>query len=416
MNANVSEQMNRQQSSRTERGRASSALLVGGIILLALNLRASLTSVGPLISVIQADTHISDGLAGLLTTLPLLAFAALSPLASRLARRFGMKVVLLFSLFILTLGIVVRSLSPVVALFGGTAILGMAIALMNVLLPSLVKRDFPRHAGVMTSIYTSVMSASASLAAGISIPLAAGLGWRRSLLSWAFLSVLAVFVWLPQLRSRHLPEAPAREGWRPRDLWHSALAWQITLFMGLQSLMFYVIIAWGPTILIDAGMNAATAGLMLALNQVVSVLASLVVPVIAARFPGQRPLVIGAAILCLTAVIGLGFVGSSLAALWMALLGLGSGACISLALMFFIVRAPDALISAELSGMAQSIGYLLAAVGPTMFGLVHDWTHSWTTPLLLLALLIIVMLLAGLGAGRDALVAGQEPQVAPKPH
>jgi CP family cyanate transporter-like MFS transporter len=413
MKTNISGQTNRPQSDQPGRSRVSSALLVGGIILLALNLRASLTSVGPLIGVIQADTHISDALAGLLTTLPLLAFAALSPLASRLARRFGMEVVLFFSLLMLTLGIVVRSLAPVVALFVGTVILGLAIALMNVLLPSLVKRDFPRHVGVMTSIYTSVMSASASLAAGISIPLAVGFGfgWRGSLLSWALLSALAIFVWLPQLRSRHQPEAPAREGWRPRDLWRSALAWQITIFMGLQSLMFYVIIAWGPTILINAGMSAATAGLMLALNQVVSVLASLVVPVIAGRFPEQRPLVIVAAALCLVAVAGLGFTSSLLAGLWMALLGLGSGASISLALMFIIVRAPDARISAELSGMVQSIGYLLAAVGPTMFGLIHDWTHSWTTPLLLLALLIIVMLLAGLGAGRNALVTGKESQV-----
>lgn len=416
MTTNVSGQTPLGQSRQTRHSRVSRGLLIGGIILLALNLRASLTSVGPLIGAIRADTHISDALAGLLTTLPLLAFAALSPVASRLARCFGMEVTLFFSLLLLTLGIVVRSLSPLLALFAGTIIVGLAIAIMNVLLPSLVKRDFPRYVGVMTSMYTSVMSASASVAAGISVPLAVGLGfgWRGSLQSWALLSVLGLLVWSPQLRLRHRPEVSPGAGWRLRDLWRSTLAWQITIFMGLQSLMFYVIIAWGPTILVDAGMKATTAGLMLALNQMISVLASLVVPVIAGRFPGQRPLVVVAAMLSLVAVAGLGLTSGPLAGLWIALLGLGSGACISLALMFLIVRAPDAHISAELSGMAQSIGYLLAAIGPTAFGLIHDWTHTWTTPLLLLALLIIVMLLAGLGAGRDALVTDGATQIAPE--
>jgi CP family cyanate transporter-like MFS transporter len=410
MKANISGQTNRQQSGQPERSWISNIMLVGAIVLLAINMRASLTSVGPLISAIRADTHISDALAGLLTTLPLLAFAALSPLASRLARRFGIEMVLFLSLLILTLGIVLRSLLPVIALFVGTAILGLAIALMNVLLPSLIKRDFPGQVGVMTSIYSSVMSASASLAAGISVPLAAGFsfGWRGSLLSWGLLSALAALVWLPQLRFRHRPEAPARGVRRSHNLWRSALAWQVTIFMGLQSLLFYVAIAWLPTILHDAGMNVATAGLMLALTQVISVLASLVVPVIAGRFPGQRPLVVMAAASFLVAVAGLGLAGDHFVVLWIALFGLGSGASFSLALMFLVLRVPDAPTSAELSGMAQSIGYSLAAVGPILFGLAHDWIHSWTTPLLLLTLLILVMLIAGLGAGRDAVVAARE--------
>jgi CP family cyanate transporter-like MFS transporter len=409
METNISEQTNLGQRGRS---RVRTTLLVVGIILLAVNLRASITSVGPLIDVIRADTHISDGLAGLITTLPLLAFAALSPLAPRLALRWGIEAVLMMSLLILMLGIVLRSTSPVGALFVGTAILGSAIALMNVLLPSLVKRDFPRHVGLMTSVYSSVMNAGASLGAGISVPLALGLGlgWRGSLLCWAGVAALAALVWLPQLRFRHLTTAPPGGMRALRDLWRSALAWQVTLFMGLQSLVFYVNIAWIPTILTGEGMSSSTAGLMLSLNQFVSIFASLAMPVLAARLRGQRPLVVVASTASLTGIAGLWLVGSPLAALWMVLLGLGAGACISLALMFLILRAPDAHFSAELSGMAQSIGYLLAAAGPILFGLLHDWTSSWTIPLLLLIVIILIMLVVGLGAGRDAVITRSSNQ------
>lgn len=414
MKANISEQTNLEQPGQHGRSRVKGILLVAGIILLAINLRPSLTSVGPLISVIRADTHISDGLAGLITTLPLLAFAALSPLAPRLAHRWSIEVVLMISLLVLTLGIVLRSIPPIGALFVGTVILGSAIALMNVLLPSLIKRDFPHHAGLMTSVYSSVMNASASLAEGISVPLALGLsiGWRGSLLCWAGLATLAALVWLPQLRFRHLAAAPP-EGVRAlRDLWRSPLAWQVTLFMGLQSLIFYVTITWVPTVLIDEGMSSTAAGLMLSLNQFVSIFASLVMPVLATRLHGQRLLVVVASVSSLAAIAGLWLTGSYLAALWMVLLGLGAGACISLALVFLILRAPDAHISAELSGMAQSIGYLLAAVGPILFGLLYDWTHSWTIPLLLLIVIALVMLVVGLGAGRDAVIARSDQHIA----
>lgn len=407
MKANISGQTNLEQPGQHGRTRARSVLLVAGIILLAVNLRASLTSVGPLIGVIRADTHISGGLAGLITTLPLLAFAALSPLAPRLAHRWSIEVVLMMSLLILMLGIVLRSTSPIEALFVGTAILGSAIALMNVLLPSLVKRDFPRHVGLMTSVYSSVMNAGASLGAGISVPLALGLGlgWRGSLLCWAGLAALAVLVWLPQLRSRHLTAAPPGRVRALRDLWRSPLAWQVTLFMGLQSFVFYVNIAWIPTILTNEGVNSSTAGLMLSLSQFISIFASLVTPMLATRLRGQRSLVVAASASALTGIAGLWLVGSSLAALWMVLLGVGAGACISLALMFLILRAPDAHFSAELSGMAQSIGYLLAAAGPILFGLLYDWTHAWTIPLLFLIVIILVMLAVGLGAGRDAVMS-----------
>ncbi len=385
--------------------RLSTALLVTGIVLLAANLRPAITSVGPLIGDIRADTGISNGLIGLLTALPLLAFAALSPLAPRLARRWGMELTLLVSLIALAVGIVLRSLPSVAALFAGTALLGTAIAISNVLLPSLMKRDFPTRAGLMTSVYSTIMGGWAALAAGVSVPIAQGLGigWRGSLACWALLAIVAIVVWLPQLRS-HRAGASERTGTTIRGIWRSPLAWQVTLFMGFQSLVFYAVVTWLSAILHDQGMNATSAGWIVSLFQLVGIPSTFFVPMLAGRRPSQRLLVVAIGILCLTAYAGLLSTGNTLIPLWITLLGLGQGACISLALMFFILRTPDAAHAAELSGMAQSIGYLLAAAGPVLFGLLHDLTHAWTIPLLGLVAVTLGMLWTGLGAGRNATV------------
>lgn len=393
---------------RTDRrspSRLSTVLLVVGIVLLSANLRPAITAVGPLIGEIRADTGISNELVGLLTALPLLAFAALSPLAPRLARRWGMEFTLLASLIVLTAGILLRSLPSVAALFVGTAMLGLAIAIGNVLLPSLMKRDFPSHVGLMTSVYSTIMGSWAALAAGVSVPIAQGLsiGWRGSLACWAILAVSATIVWLPQLRSQR---SMASEGTRTtvHGLWQSPLAWQVTLFMGFQSLVFYAIVTWLSDILRDQGLSATSAGWIVSLFQVVGIPSILFVPTLAGRRPSQRVLVVAVGILCLTAYAGLLSTGNTLVILWITLLGLGQGACLSLALMFFVLRTPDAPHAAELSGMAQSIGYLLAAAGPVLFGLLHDLTHTWTIPLLTLVAVTLGTLCAGLGAGRNATI------------
>src|SRR5215217_9094746 len=251
------------KSSITEvagRPRLRSIIFVVGILLLAANLRPALTGVAPLIGEIRADTGISNGAAGLLTTLPLLAFALLSPVAPRVARRFGLEGVLLASLLVLAAGILLRWVGTVAALFLGTAILGAAIAFGNVLLPGLVKREFPERAGLMTSIYSTSLGISAALAAGVSVPLTKldGIGWRGALAVWALPALLAGVAWLPQLGRSDRPADPsARNSPGVRDLWRSPLAWQVTLFMGLQSLSYYVTLTWLPEILQAEGMSAA---------------------------------------------------------------------------------------------------------------------------------------------------------------
>jgi CP family cyanate transporter-like MFS transporter len=382
-------------------------LLVVGIVLVAANLRPALTSVAPLISQIRTDTGISNGVAGLLTTLPLLAFGLLSPAAPRLTHRFGIEHALLASLLLLAAGILLRSAGAVAALFLGTAVLGAAIVVGNVLLPSLVKREFPEHAGLMTSVYSTALGISAALAAGVSVPVAqlTGISWRGSLALWALPALLAAVAWLPQLRRSDRPLDTSTQTSRVSGLWRSVLAWQVTLFMGLQSLAYYMTLTWLPEILREEGVSAARAGWMLALSQAVAIVTMFLAPMIAGRRPSQQGVVVAAVALSGTGTLGLLIAGSTISALWVVLLGLGQGACFSLALTFFALRAPDSEHAAALSGMAQSVGYLLAAAGPFLFGVLRDATHAWEVPLALLLAITVCLLIAGLGAARDAHVA-----------
>jgi MFS transporter, CP family, cyanate transporter len=392
------------RADQRRRLRVRGVLLVLGFVLLAANLRPALTSVAPLIGQIRADAGISNGVAGLLTALPLLAMGVLSPIAPRLAGRFGMERVLLTSMLVLAAGILLRSAGAVAALFSGTVVLGAAIALGNVLLPSLVKREFPDRAGLMTSIYSTALAISAAIAAGASFPIAnqTGIGWRASLALWALLALVAAVAWLPQLRSARPADASAETSHEVGGLWRSALAWQVTLFMGLQSLGYYVVLTWLPEILQEeAGISASRAGWMLALAQGVGIASIFLAPVLADRRPSQYSVVVGAVALTGTGALGLLVAADTATALWVVLLGLGQGACFSLALTFFALRTPDPEHAAALSGMAQSVGYLLAAAGPFLFGVLRDATHAWTVPLALLLSLAVCLLITGLGAARN---------------
>ena len=395
------------RADQRRRLRGRGVLLVVGIVLLAVNLRPALTGLTPLIGQIRADTGISYGVAGLLTALPLLAMGLLSPIASLLAHRFGMELVLLASMLVLAAGILLRSARAVTALFLGTAVLGAAIAIGNVLLPGLVKREFPERVGLMTSTYSTALAVSAAIAAGASFPLAdeVGIGWRASLGSWALLALVAAVAWLPQMRSARPTNASPADSQGVNGPWRSALAWQVTLFMGLQSLGYYVVLTWLPEILQEqAGISASLAGWMLALAQAVGIASIFLAPVLAGMRPSQHGVVVVAVALTGAGALGLLVAAETATALWVVLLGLGQGACFSLALTFFALRAPDSEHAAALSGMAQTVGYLLAAVGPFLFGLLRDTTHAWTVPLALLFAVAVCLLLTGLGAARDAYV------------
>lgn len=381
-------------------------LLVTGIILIAINLRPALAGVGPLVSAIREATGLSNTMLGFLTTLPLLAFGVVSMFTSVFTRRFGIEGTIAGALALITVGISLRIAPSSIALFGGTLLLGIGIAFGNVLLPSLVKRDFPDKTGLMTSLYSSMLGLGAALAAGVSVPLAEdlNLGWHWSLGVWALLSLFALLVWLPQLNRQTLPKHARSFKKSMSDLGNSKIAWNVALFMGLQSLAFYVILAWLPEILQDRGLDANTAGWLLSLSQGTGVLGTLIVPVWAEKISDQRKLVWILVIMEIISILGLMLPELFLAGLWASIIGFSLGGSFGLALLFIVLRTEDTETATELSGMAQSVGYLLAATGPTLFGALHDVTRTWFFPLLLLFFVALLKIVTGLIAGKPTSV------------
>ncbi|MFB8377745.1 CynX/NimT family MFS transporter [Paenibacillus taichungensis] len=381
--------------------------IILGIVLIAMIMRSPLTSVGPLIGSIRESLGLSNATAGLLTTLPLLAFALLSPFAPFLARRLGVERTLLYALVLLIVGIAIRSLAATASLFAGTALIGLAIAVCNVLIPSLVKRNFAHQVGLMTGVYSVSMNLSGAIASGVSVPVARdlGFGWNGALGIWGVLVLLAALFWLPQARASRGSAIAATSGvLKRRSLWRSPLAWMVTIFMGMQSLLFYVLVAWLPEIMTSRGLSEDSAGWMLSLFQTAALPVAFIVPIVAGRMKNQRLLVIIMTILLFVSLGGLYFGGNALISLWTVLLGIGGGCAFSLAMIFLSLRTKDAHDTVSLSGMSQSVGYLLAATGPILFGLLHDIAASWNPPLLLLLVVSALLLLFGLGASSNRTV------------
>lgn len=366
------------------------------ILLIAANLRASVTVVGPLLSTISGHYGLSGTAAGLLTALPVLGFAAFSPVALRLSRRAGTPIALLLAMLVLATGIIVRSLPSVAALFAGTAALASAIAVANVLLPAVVKERFPKRQGAITGLYVTAMGLMAAIASAVAVPLARAApgGWRTALGVWVALVVIAAALWVPRIRSMGTPPLPA-----PAAIpWRSPVAWKVTAFMGLQSLAFFAIIGWLPSLLESHRISAHAAGLELFAYQIAALVASLFLPVVIDRSADHR------AMSCIAAVFaGLSYAGLAafpgLSLLWTLGAGCAAGATLVLALSFMGMRATAPEQAAALSAMAQSVGYVLAAVGPFLFGVLHAASGSWIPSLLLLVASAIAVFAVGLGAG-----------------
>ncbi|MDW5513019.1 CynX/NimT family MFS transporter [Serratia proteamaculans] len=383
-------------------------LLITGIMLVAANLRAALTSVGPLLEQIQQQLSLSATSAGLLNSLPLILFAVLSPVTPSLAKRMGIERTLGMALLLLIGGIVLRSLPQTNMLWLGTVLIGAAIAFANVVLPTLVKRDFPSRAAAMIAGYAAVMSLVAATASGLAVPLAElnNLGWRFSLLCWSLPALLALMVWLPQLRRPAASATADTSALQPapsRSPWGSALGWQVALFMGLQSITFYTIIGWFSAFAASHGTSPQQAGFELFIYQVVAIAANFVMVFILSRARDQRAIALCSSLLIFTGVAGLLLMPAN-SLVWLIFAGLGAGSSLVLALSFFGLRSSHHHQATQLSGMAQSVGYLLAALGPTLFGLLHDLTQGWRLPLAILLALTLLQMLFGILAGRNRVI------------
>ncbi|WP_138495272.1 CynX/NimT family MFS transporter [Paenibacillus pinistramenti] len=418
--------------------RTSAALLLTGIILIAANLRTPLTSLSPLLDMIRVDIPISSTLAGFLTTLPLLAFAGLSPFVPRLARQYGMANTLFAALLVLLAGSLVRQGGSAASLLLGTVLTGLGIAAGNVMLPALIKENFPLRLGLITGIYSISMNLFAAIASAASVPVArsTGLAWRGTMLAISLLALLAVLFWIPQLKRKDKPgtgaaahvsgspdksrlsaaagssggisasaasPAAARSASRPgRSVWRSGMAWSITLFMGVQSFIFYIFIAWLPDMLVDQGLTHDQAGYMLSLLQAGQLPFTLIIPIAAAKMRSQLGIMAASCCLYVIGFAGVLLADGHLAVLSVSviLLGVAGGTCFSLAMMFFSLRTRTAQEASEISGMAQSVGYLLAAAGPFLFGALHDAADSWKVPMLLLFAAAAVLILSGIAPSK----------------
>lgn len=376
------------------------------VILVAFCLRIIITGVGPLLPEITESLGLSGSASGLLTTLPLIAFAAVSSLAGGLGRRWGEGHTISIGLCLILLGTVLRSIAGVAGLYIGTAIVGIGTALGNVLLPAVVKAEYPTRVGQVTAFFTVAMVAAAALALALNVPLAnAGLGWRGALLVWGAAVVITLIVWRKnaslRLVATEQPEAAAPE----KPIWKSGLAWCVMLYFGINSLIFYAIIGWLPTILQSSGMESGTAGIVTALYQMVSLIPSLVVPTLAGRRQDQRGWLLLGSVLNIIGIITL--MSSTAAAAQVTatvILGLANGCAFSMGLALMGFRAKNAVDAARLSGFAQSAGYALAATGPMVVGWLYDLTPNWNIGLGYVLFTSVVALLAGQRAGRNETV------------
>lgn len=382
---------------------AGGALLTVAVILTALNLRPAITSIGPLLGEMRDSMGATATWAGVLTTMPGLCFAAAGLAAPWLSRRIGLSRAISLSLTVLMAGLVTRVLDGPYVVLGGTLIATAGIALTNVLIPVVIKSSFPARVGLMTGVYTASLQAGGALGSAVTPGLEGAFdGWRAALAAWALVAALALAVWL--VASRGIPGSkPTTTRIKGRSLLRNRLAWTVTLFFGSQSLLAYVMMGWLPEVYIDSGISKSTAGLLGGLMSLIAVPISIFIAPMAARSSSQSGWILGLGFIGLAGVIGLLVDPAAAPLLWSILVGLGMSV-FSLALTVIALRARTTEDTAQLSGMAQGFGYLLAGLGPFLFGLLHDLTGGWTVPWTLVLCVYVVQMTMGALAGRNRYV------------
>jgi CP family cyanate transporter-like MFS transporter len=390
----------------TTKTRIEVSIMVIGIVFIAANLRAPITSVGPVITEIASGMNLTHVLVGLLTAIPLISFAFLSAFAPKVARTIGLERLLLYSLLVLAFGLFIRSSGNVLFLFLGAALIGAAITVGNVLMPAFIKKEFPAKVGIVTGVYLVSMNLTSALAAGYSIRIGeiSGLGWQGSIGIWGILALIGFVIWLPQAGKKPILSTESQSRSKI-GLWKSRLAWSIAIFMGLQSLLFYCLAAWLPAILQSWGMSADRSGWVLSYIQMAQLPIMLIGPILAGKMKDQTPLVWITFILLLIGLAGIILGKTSYVILSAIFIGISLGLAFTLAMMFFVLRTKQTSESAELSGMSQTVGYIIAACGPPVFGALFSLTRSWYVPLGMLVLATIILFIVGLASAKDRFVS-----------
>jgi CP family cyanate transporter-like MFS transporter len=367
------------------------------VVLYAINLRTLFASLPPLLAEVRHDFGLSAGVAGLLTTGPVLCLGLLGPVAPRLMRVVSIERLLVVCGLVTALGIGLRGVDGAAALFGGTMLAGAAVAIAQVALPVLIRSRHPEQLGLFTGAFSMALTLGSAITAGLAVPLEHALGsWRWSLALWALPALLAVLPWVPKA----LGPGTRVEGPRAAPIRAAPLAWSVSLFFALQSMTFYCGLTWLPTILRADGYSAATAGTLQAVANSISFVPAFLLPFLAGRMRTQTPMLVGVVAPAVVGALGLLLLPRA-DPLWMIVIGFAQGGALGLALILPVLRGGDVRTVAALTGMTLSIGYLVASVGPSLLGVARDASGGWTVPLLLLVAMSALQLPVGLPATRD---------------
>lgn len=377
-------------------------LLIAAIMLMSAIVKSPLTVVSSLLTMIQAEYGLDAGAAGIINSVPLIAFAVISLFISTAAQKLGAGKVCLAGMACGAIGILLCAYVGVSGLYVGMALIGISIAVASVLLPAVIKAYFPKHIGTMTSIFVTVMSVLPGIAGAISVPLALRYNWNTSLAVWAVLAVIIVLLWVPNLKCSITADG---ETSRFRDVMHSKMSWWITLQCSMASVIFYSLLSWLATILQDKGFDTATAGYFSSVFVLIGIPGSFVVPILANKMKNQSVLGISVAMFYVIGVLLLMFINSwALVLIAVILAGIGTSTVFSYGIASFSIHTRSAADASTLSGMSQSLGYFLGAVGPFFMGKLYDISGNWNIALLVVLVAAGLAVLSGYKVGKPHVI------------
>lgn len=388
-------------------------LILCAMILLATNMRAPIVALGSIAPIVQEALNISETQIGWLGAVPMLTFAIGALISPAIGKRFGLENTLIVMIALLTGGMILRSVwSTWTGFLLGTLLLTLAIGFANTLAAPIIKQRTPKHIALITGIFSLTMTVTAGIAAGVVIPLSEQIGWRWALGGWSLLGIFAIVLWVfLRLRlgsSSHqavvLPVAGASE----ISMWRMPFAWQIAIFMGLQSLLFYTVASFLPSIWLSKGLPAIQAGQMNSVFQFMAPISILSLTWLINRGRPIQALAVFAAVLNVIGVLGVSYLSTELAWLWSALMGIGCSAIFTLSMMLFSLRTYTTNQSSELSGMAQAVGYFIAFFGPLGTGWLHEATNNWDLPLFIMLVLMVANVVIAWMVSRPVMVDGKK--------
>lgn len=380
------------------RSKKQTLILFIGILLIGASLRAPITSVGIALPSIKETLNLSNTSVSLITIIPLLSFAVISLFAAKISHKFGLERTVFSALILICIGIALRAITGVSWLYVGTILIGVGIAFGNVLTPGIIKMNFPLRIGIMTGYYTVVMNIFGSASSYVTAPLVKHFNYNIAISLIGIVTFIGIIIWSFQLNKHETVNSSQTT--TNINVWKSPLSWQITLLMGGQSMIFYSLINWLPEFLLSHGTPINEAGIYLSILQLAIIPLTFVTPIFAEKMKNQVLITFVTGLLFVLGILTL-MLQPNWASLGIILIGIASGLAFGLVNTFFGLRTENGLTAAKLSGMSQSVGYLFAAIGPLLFGILHDATNSWNTSFGILLVTSIIIMIIGSRAGRN---------------